>query len=153
MKKPVKWIFAAGLAAAAGLQFLNPPLTNPAVAPGDDLMASNAPPAAIAALLRGACYDCHSYETKWPWYGHVAPVSWFLAGHVNDAREAMNFSDWPNDDPQAARKSFSRILRQVQTGRMPLRSYTWMHPASRLTPAQRQELADWAGKTAAALKE
>jgi hypothetical protein len=152
MKKAARWILAAALVGAVGMQFFNPKLTNPAVGPGDDLMASNAPPPAIATMLHEACYDCHSYETRWPWYGHVAPASWFLSGHVNDAREAMNFSDWPNDDADSARNYLNHIVHQVQSGKMPLRSYTWMHPAARLTDAQRKKLTDWAAKTAAGLK-
>jgi hypothetical protein len=153
MKKLVKWIVAAGLLAAVGMQFFNPPLENPKVAPDEDFIAVSAPPAEIALLLRHACYDCHSDQTTWPWYSRVAPVSWFVAGHVNDAREAMNFSEWPKDDAESARKGLNRLVRQVQTGKMPLPSYTWMHPASRLTGAQREQLTDWAVKTAAGLKD
>jgi hypothetical protein len=75
-----------------------------------------------------------------------------VAGHVNDAREALNFSEWPNDDPDSARKGWNRIVRQVREGKMPLPSYTWMHPASRLSDAQRKQLTDWAGTAAAQLK-
>lgn len=152
MKKLLKWVLAVVLLAAAVAQFFNPALTNPPVGPGEDLMAVHAPPAEIAALLHSACYDCHSDETLWPWYSHVAPVSWFVAGHVNDAREALNFSEWPNDDADSARKDWSRITRQVGAGKMPLPSYTWMHPASRLTAAQRETLTNWTGQAAAELK-
>jgi hypothetical protein len=148
MKKMVKWFLAAMLAAAIVLQFFNPALTNPPVAPGGDLMASNAPPAQVAALLHNACYDCHSYATKWPWYSHVSPVSWFLASHVNDAREAMNFSVWPHGDAYKEGKRWSKISHRVDDGSMPLASYTWMHPASRLTEEQRKQLGDWAAQAA-----
>jgi uncharacterized membrane protein len=154
MKKMVKWVLAAALAVAvaAVLQFFNPALTNPPVAPGEDLMASNAPPAEVAALLHNACYDCHSDTTQWPWYSHVAPVSWFVAGHVNDAREAMNFSAWPHEDAYKAGKRWSKISHRVEDGSMPLSSYTWMHPASRLTEEQRKQLGDWAAKAAEKLQ-
>ena len=153
MKKAVKWILGLGLAAAVALQFYHrPDLANPPVEPGKDLMASNAPPAPIAALLHAACYDCHSYETQWPWYSRVAPVSWFVAGHVNDAREAMNFSEWPHDDPSGTGARWSRISRRVADHSMPLPSFAWVHPAARLTDEQRRQLSDWAAKTARALK-
>jgi hypothetical protein len=152
MKKIVIWLVAALLAAAAVLQFFNPALTNPPVAPGEDLMASNAPPAEIAALLHNACYDCHSYTTTWPWYSHVAPLSWFLTSHVSDAREAMNFSAWPHGDAYKEGKRWTKISHQVDNGSMPLASYTWMHPASRLTQEQRKQLSDWAAKEAERLK-
>jgi len=148
MKKAVKWLLAAAAVAAVGLQFFNPALTNPPVLPGADLMASNAPPAEVAALLHNACYDCHSYTTKWPWYSHVAPASWFLTSHVNDAREAMNFSEWPHDDPYKAGKRWAKISHRVEDGSMPLPSYTWIHPASRLTADQRKQLSGWVAKAA-----
>jgi len=152
MKKPVKWMLGGGLATAVVLQFFNPALTNPPVAAGGDLMARNAPPAEIAALLHNACYDCHSYATKWPWYSHVAPVAWFVTGHVNDGREAMNFSEWPHDDGYKAGKRWAKISRRVEEASMPLPSYTWIHPAARLTQEQRKQLSDWARATADKLK-
>ena len=48
------------------LQLTNPARTNPPVV--HDLAAGNPPPAEVTALLHAACYDCHSYETKWTWY-------------------------------------------------------------------------------------
>src|SRR4051812_9751220 len=92
------------LAVFALLQLTNAGRTNPVAAPGHDFLSSNAPPPEITTLLRNACYDCHSYETRWPWYGHVAPVSWWLDNHVHDARESLNFSEWPHDNPQKAAK-------------------------------------------------
>ncbi len=153
MKKPVKWICGVVLVTAAGLQFFNPVLTNPPVQSGRDLMAGHPPPPQIAALLRNACYDCHSHETRWPWYSHVVPVSRFLMSDINEGREAMNFSEWPHDDAEDARGLLGSIRTEVEEGRMPLQSYTWMHRAARLTPAQRKALTDWAAKAAATLKD
>ncbi len=115
MKKTVKWICRRAAGGGRGAVF-NPALTNPPVGAGEGFDGRNAPPAEIAALLHNACYDCHSYATKWPWYSHVAPVSWFVAGHVNDAREAMNFSEWPHDDAYKAGKRLNQVGRQVQDG-------------------------------------
>jgi hypothetical protein len=144
MRKWLKWIGGAALLGAVALQFFDPPHVNPPVVPGHDLMASNAPPPVVAALLKNACYDCHSSETKWPWYSYVAPMSWQLVQHVNDARESMNFSDWPHDSPQRARKKWRRIAEAVEANDMPLPSYTWIHRESRLTPQQRKQLVEWA---------
>jgi hypothetical protein len=130
------------------LQFTNPRRTNPAVAPGRDLLATNPPPVEIAALLRGACYDCHSDETRWPWYSRVAPVSWWLADHVNEGRRHLNFSRWPHDDTRSAARKWNHVYREVRSGEMPLRSYTWAHPAARLSAAQREELSQWARQEA-----
>jgi hypothetical protein len=144
MRRWLKWIGGAALLGAVALQFTNPPHVNSPVVPGHDLMASNAPPPQVAALLKSACYDCHSWETQWPWYSHVAPISWVLVQHVNNARERLNFSDWPHDDPQRARKKWRRVAEAVDANEMPLPSYTWIHRASRLTVPQRKQLVQWA---------
>ncbi len=107
-------------------------------------MASNAPPQEVAALLKSSCYDCHSSETKWPWYSYVAPMSWVLVQHVNDARESLNFSDWPHDAPNRARKKWKRVAEAVDANEMPLPSYVLIHRDSRLTAQQRKQLVEWA---------
>lgn len=152
MKPWAKKILGGVVVVAVVIQFINRPGNNPPVAPGHDLLAGTNPPPRVARLLREACYDCHSYETDWRWYGNFAPVSWWLAGHVGDARAALNFSEWPHDNSSRAAKKWSNISEVVGNGDMPLRSYTWMHAASRLTPEQRKTLTDWADAEAERLK-
>jgi hypothetical protein len=152
MKKKLKWILVALVAGFASLQLANPPRTNPPVAPGHDLMATNPPPPEIAALLRVACYDCHSDETKWPWYSRVAPVSWLVANDVTRGRERLNFSEWPRELPQRAAKCLERMSEEVDYKDMPPAKYTLMHPEARLTADQRQQLMHWADQEAAWLK-
>jgi hypothetical protein len=152
MKKKLKWIFAALAAAFALLQLANPPRTNPPVAPGHDLMATNAPPPEIAALLHTACYNCHSHETQWPWYSRVAPVSWLVAGDVTRGRERLNFSEWPRELPERAAKRLERISEEVDYKDMPPAKYTLLHPEARLSAGQREQLMHWADQEAARLK-
>lgn len=98
----------------------------------------------IATLLRRACYDCHSHETHWPWYGYVAPISWFLARHVEKGRGDLNFSEWPVLDFEAQNHDLHEIEEQVAKGKMPLRSYKILHPEARLDAAERARLLEWA---------
>jgi hypothetical protein len=86
------------------------------------------------ALARRACYDCHSNETRWPWYAQITPVSWLLAQDVAEARRHFNFSDWRGHDPE-------EIQEVVLEGEMPPALYRLMHPAARLTPAEKNVLA------------
>jgi hypothetical protein len=152
VKKHWKWALTVVIAVFVLMQLTNLARTNPAVVAGHDLSSTNPPPPEIAAMLRSACYDCHSYETHWPWYGHVAPVSWWLDGHVRDARERLNFSEWPHDNPQRAAKKWNRVSEEVRDGEMPLPSYARIHRAARLTEEQRNKLADWAEQEAQRLK-
>jgi len=144
-----KWIGLGLLLNLLIIQFIQPARTAPAIAPGHDLRTSpQAPGPQAAAVLRAACYDCHSSETKWPWYGYVAPVSWWLADHIKDARERLNFSDWPANNPRLLKKKLHQIRDEVDDGSMPLPSYTWMHPAARLTAAEKNHITDWADQEA-----
>ena len=103
-------------------------------------------------MLRASCYDCHSSETRWPWYSHVAPVSWQIAQDVNDGREHLNFSNWPANDPMRAAKKLEDMSEKIGYGEMPPRKYTMIHVDARLTESQRKDLTDWLDAEASRLK-
>lgn len=131
------------------LQLANPVRTNPPVV--SDLITVNPPQAKVAALLHAACYDCHSYETKWPWYSKVAPVSWLVANDVNEGRRHLNFSDWPQQSPDKAARRFDAISDEVGHGDMPPGKYTAIHGDARLSADDRKLLTDWADAQSAKL--
>lgn len=122
--------------ALIGIQFVPVERTNPPVTNDFD------GPAEIVAILRRSCYDCHSNETRWPWYAHVAPMSWLLSGHVKDGRKHVNFSEW---DPDEAADSLEEIGEEVEKGAMPLPGYLLLHRDARLSDAARAALLAWAG--------
>jgi hypothetical protein len=101
-------------------------------------------PEPVRAILRKACYDCHSHETRWPWYAYVAPVSWYVHHDVEHAREHMNFSTWNLYDPDERREHFEEIDEEVSERAMPLPIYVSMHSEARLTSDERRTLTDWA---------
>jgi len=150
MKTKIKWVLGGLVVIFALLQFANPARTNPPVV--HDFLAAEAPPPPIAALFRGACYDCHSYETQWPWYSHIAPVSWLIASDVQGGRRHLNFSDWPVDDPERAAKRLENASEELGYKEMPPGQYKIMHPVARLTDAQRQQLTQWLDQEAKRLK-
>jgi hypothetical protein len=149
MKKRLKWILLAALAAFALLQLANPPHTNPPVT--TDFIAATGPPASVAASLRAACYDCHSHETRWPLYARIAPISWLIASDVNEGRQHLDFSDWPADPARAAKK-LDRINEVLDYREMPPKKYTLIHADARLTEAQRREIMDWTETAAEKLR-
>lgn len=85
------------------------------------------------ALARRACMDCHSNETVWPGYSRVAPVSWFVAHHVNEGRREMNLSTGHDVE-------IDECSREMQRGTMPMASYIWLHPEAKLSATEQQEL-------------
>lgn len=111
-------------------------------------------PAEVRAILRRACYDCHSHETVWPWYSRVAPLSFLIAHDVEEGREELNFSRWGFSDPAMEARARRRLWHEVDEGEMPLWFYTPLHPEARLSEADKEILKTWAlspAVTAAAL--
>jgi len=134
-KKVLKW----GLLAAVLIQFIpyghthtNPPVSQE---PTWDSPATG-------ELIHRACYDCHSNQTVWPWYAHVAPMSWLLQNDVSGGRRHLNFTEW--DKPQRHAKD---VDDEVTKGDMPPWFYLPMHPAARLSAEERQALIDGAVKS------
>lgn len=141
MKRFLKIALAVVIVFLAGAQLVRPARTNPpATAP---LAIEDR---AAETVLRRSCFDCHSNETRWPWYTAVAPISWLVVSDVNEGRREMNFSAWK--DPK--RKLRKEICEQVREGEMPLAIYLPLHPAARLTPADVQTLCGWAARSAPA---
>ena len=88
------------------------------------------------ALARRACFDCHSNETRWPWYSHVAPASWLVQNDVDGARALLNFTEWQR--PQRRAGDAPKVVAERD---MPPWDYLLMHPRARLSDAERQVLS------------
>lgn len=126
------------LLAAAGLllaiqvvpvERTNPPVEAPVPAPPE-----------VAALLKRACFDCHSHETVWPAQAYVAPVSWLVAHDVSEGREELNFSRWGQVDLKRVAK---KLPKEVEEKEMPPWFYVIAHPEAKLSDADRATLAAW----------
>jgi hypothetical protein len=142
-----KWLKRLGwtlVLIGVGIQFVPVNRTNPPVVAGQAL----SPPPAVAAIMQVACYDCHSNETRWPWYAYVAPMSWLVTNHVTEGRAHMDFSTWGSYKPEKQANFLRGVDDAVTNGWMPLESYLLIHRDAVLTPAQAKTVADWAHATA-----
>jgi hypothetical protein len=88
-------------------------------------------------LAVAACFDCHSNETKWPWYSNIAPISWKIQSGVDSGRDELNYSDF-----DAANEHFADSAQSVRDGEMPPGDYKLLHAGARLSAAEKQELID-----------
>jgi hypothetical protein len=95
------------------------------------------------ALVRRACQNCHSQNTEWPWYSHVAPMSWMIARDVQQARVHMNLSQWQDYSAENRLRLLSEIGSAVKNRQMPVERYLLLHPEARLTELERQRLYSW----------
>lgn len=99
--------------------------------------------AATLAIIERACQNCHSENTAWPWYSHVAPVSWLLARDVQQAREHMNLSRWQDYSNDDRRRLLSEIGSAVRNHAMPPQRYVLLHREARLTDSEQQQVYRW----------
>jgi len=100
----------------------------------------------VKIILKTACYDCHSANTRYPWYNNIAPISYWLDHHVLEGKEHLDFSDWKNYSNKKKAHKLEELIEEVGEGEMPLNSYTWTHKDARLAESQKKLLVDWAKK-------
>ena len=119
---------------------------NRVVIPSHTIEANLDVPASVEKILNNSCKDCHSNETRLPWYGKVAPLSWVIAGDVERARKAMNLSEWSTQNgakPAVAMGTLMAACAGVEGQLMPPAGYLRMHPEARLDKTQRETLCGW----------
>ncbi|HEX5708352.1 MAG TPA: heme-binding domain-containing protein [Pyrinomonadaceae bacterium] len=132
-------------------QFIRPARTNPETADLMSLASHARVTPEVEEVLRRSCADCHSNQTRWPWYSNVAPVSWFVIDHVNEGRRELNFSAWGDYEPREAAQMLEAICVEARYGFMPLTSYTLVHRAARLSERDVNTLCEWTEAEAARL--
>ncbi len=143
-KRSIGWIILIIVVVAfIFIQFFGIKRSVPQTDPALDIMAMTNPPEEVQNLLHQGCYDCHSYETVYPWYSHVQPVGWFLESHIDGAREHLNFSEWGKYNKGTQENKLKHAARMVEKGKMPLKSYKLEHPGARFTQAEIDTLTTW----------
>ena len=94
----------------------------------------------VSNILKTSCYDCHSNNTSSPWYSKIAPVSWYLANHVNGGKKQLNFSEWKYLDEAKREHKIEEVIEIIQDDEMPLTSYTLLHQDAKLTVEEKENL-------------
>lgn len=139
----IKKIFVGVAAFLIVLQIYQPDRSTPEVKPADDMLTILNPTAEIATTIRNACYDCHSFETQYPWYGYVPPISWWTQGHIDHARGELNFNQWATYSSRKKERKLEESAELIEKKEMPLPKYTWMHSEARLSAEERSALISW----------
>ena len=135
-KTILMWVFGALLL----LQAIQIDIPEPeAIDPKEVIQA----PEEIMTMLKTSCYDCHSYETKMPWYGSIAPMSWEVRSHIKQGRAWLNFQKWGSYDEEKKQKLYKGIAKSISLS-MPIPMYLSLHEEAKLTRAQRNSIRKWA---------
>lgn len=153
MKKFLKIVVLLLAVAFVIIQFFRPDFTNPPVTQAETLEASTQVPENVEAILTTSCKDCHSNETKYPWYSNIQPSAWFLAHHIEEGRHEMNLSVWNTYEMKRKRRKLSQMCEQIESQEMPLPSYLWIHRDAKLTDEQVKTLCDWTTQESARLAQ
>ncbi len=145
MRRFLKVIIVILIIAFIALQFFQPE-KNAGEFTANHIFQSEQVPEDITITLKKACMDCHSDQTTYLWYDNVAPASWMVKKHIDDAKKELNFSAWGEQDSYDKFGAFEDISKEVERKTMPFKSYTFMHRNARLTAEERKALVDWCKK-------
>ncbi len=143
MRKLLKWTVIVLVVLFLGIQLMRPARSNPPVDESQTIEARTQMTPQVKAIFERSCDDCHSNKTVWPWYTNVAPISWWIVGHINEARQLMNLSEWGKLDRDRQDRKLRQICDEVTDGGMPLPSYLPMHPKAKLSDQDKKTLCDW----------
>ena len=132
------------VAALILIQFIRPEKNLGELVSETDFIQVSQVPDSLASVFLNSCYDCHSDHTRYPWYGNMAPFSWYLNNHVVEGKAHLNFSSWGIMDKAQKVTALDQICEESSSGSMPLQSYLVIHRYSKLSEQDIQAICDWA---------
>ncbi len=139
-----KKIMLVLLAALVVIQFIHPK-KNKAEGPQPNYIgnAFNIP-AEVKTILAKACNDCHSNNTRYPWYANFQPIHWWLNKHIKEGKKHINYDEYTNRPLRYQYHKMEETIEMVKDGEMPLNSYTWTHKDAKLTAEEKAKITGWA---------
>ena len=126
------------------IQFIHPK-KNKAEGPQPNYIGNVfAVPEDVKSILAKACNDCHSNNTKYPWYANLQLVHWWLEKHIKDGKKQINYDDYTHRSLRYQYHKMEETIEMVKEGKMPLNSYTWIHKDAKLADDEKNKLINWA---------
>ncbi|WP_041496583.1 heme-binding domain-containing protein [Nonlabens marinus] len=138
--KFLKFIAWLALGVLVVIQFFPVTLNESNTLPQSDFMVVNQVPATIKNRLQVSCYDCHSNNTEYPWYSRIQPTAWYLENHIQEGKDELNFNEWDTYSSRRKNSKLRSIINQIESGEMPLDSYTLIHGGARLDSTAVKEI-------------
>ena len=142
MKKKLKIVGYILLAALVVIQFIRPDKNQGSLESMIEFQEDTSVPDNVLGILKTQCFDCHTNNTKYPWYAEVAPFSFWLNDHIIDGKKHFNMSEWNSYSIKKKDHKLEELIEEVKEGEMPLPSYTWIH--GNLSEEDKKTLLDWA---------
>ena len=126
------------------IQFIRPARNISTTPSAHDISTEYTVPDSIKNIMAVACNDCHTNNTRYPWYANIQPVGWWLQNHVNEGKRHLNYSEFTSLEKKKQYKKMDETAHEVKEGDMPLNSYLWIHHDAELTQAQKDMIVNWA---------
>lgn len=126
------------------IQFIRPGKNQSDELSANDISKYANVPADVAQILERSCYDCHSNNTKYPWYSNIQPVGWWQANHINEGKDELNFSEFGTYKPKRQAHKMHEVVEMIEENEMPLSSYTLIHKDAVLTADEKTIVMKWA---------
>ncbi|MEO5945419.1 MAG: heme-binding domain-containing protein [Chitinophagaceae bacterium] len=104
-------------------------------------------PDSVNVIFESSCYDCHSNNTKYPWYSYIQPARFIMERHIRNGKKDLNFSEFGNYSRRQQESKLKSISKQVKSGDMPLASYIFLHKNAKLTSRQKEAVIRWVDTT------
>ena len=139
----IGWLAVLVVAIVLDIQVIPVERNVSTVPPGQSFEKTEKVPANVAAILKVSCYDCHSNNTRYPWYSVLQPGTWFMARHIKKGKEELNFDEFNNYSKRRKKAKIKSIISQIEKDEMPLKSYRMMHGNARLSADEKKELLDF----------
>lgn len=140
------------LVVMVGIQFIPTNPNQSDVVPDTDFMLVNKVPSKIRGIIEVSCYDCHSNNTKYPWYNKIQPAAWYLESHINEGKSVLNFNEWGTLSDRRKKSKLKSIKSQIQNGKMPMQSYTFIHKDATLSGDDRTSIAKYLQELSSSIK-
>ena len=134
------------------MQFIRPAKNSSTQESGQTIADHYPVPDSVQQILKTSCFDCHSNNTRYPWYASIEPVGWYLNSHITDGKEELNFDEFGTYVLKRQYGKLRQLQRQVKEDEMPLPSYLLIHRDAVLSPGQKALLLSWASSIMDTLK-
>src|SRR5882757_5805732 len=141
--RPRNKILLVFLSMFGAIQFIQPARNKNGQASPTDIVRIYTVPSGVQAIFQNACYDCHSNNTRYPWYSFIQPGGWRMASHIKKGKTDLNFSEFGSYSKRRQQSKLQSIANSITDGTMPLSSYTFLHKNARLSQNEKELLLDW----------
>ncbi|MAY84342.1 MAG: hypothetical protein CMP59_09450 [Flavobacteriales bacterium] len=143
MKKWLKLSLWIVLIVLVGIQFV--PVQRNEIEPvtNADFIEHYESPVVIGNIIRASCYDCHSNQTKYPWYSNVQPIGFLLQNHISEGKSVLNLSEYGLLSNRMKRAKLKSILSQIDDDKMPIPSYPLLHSEAKLDSPKKTLLVNY----------